>query len=150
MRWRRRAPTTTSSSSSTPTCPSTGAPAAGARPRPERAPLGEVHGLFDRGQRRDVDLAGEHVDALDRGLLGQQLGRLLLEPGGVLAREVRLARVLIGERVEDAERRRADAQREPQGRAVLRVDDVQRAAQESLDLLLAAGLGLQAYEQRSC
>jgi hypothetical protein len=35
------------------------------------------------------------------------------------------------------------------GGAVLRVDDVQRAAQEALDLLLAAGLRLQAYEQRS-
>jgi hypothetical protein len=33
--------------------------------------------------------------------------------------------------------------------AVLRIDDVQRAAQEALDLLLAAGLGLEAYEQRS-
>jgi len=49
------------------------------------AQLGDVHGLLDRGRRRDVDLAGEHVDALDRGLLGQQLRRLLLEAGGDLA-----------------------------------------------------------------
>ena len=28
-------------------------------------------------QRGDVDLAGEHVDALDGGLMGQQLWRLL-------------------------------------------------------------------------
>src|SRR3954447_26160990 len=111
--------------------------------------LGEADGLLDRGQRRDVDLAREHVDALDCGILSQQLRRLLHEPGGDLAREMRLARFVVWERVEDAERRRAEAQREPQRRAVLRVDDVQRAAEECLDLLLAAGLGFQAYEQRS-
>jgi hypothetical protein len=29
-----------------------------------------------RLQRRDVDLAGQHVDPIDAGLLGQQLRRL--------------------------------------------------------------------------
>jgi hypothetical protein len=60
---------------------------------------------------------------------------------------VRLAAGLVGEGVEDAERRRAKADRVPDERGRLVVDERQRALEEPGDLLLLAGHGVEANEQ---
>ena len=62
------------------------------------------------------DLGGQHVDLFDLRRLGQQIGGLGHQRGGDGAVEVGLAAGVAGEGVEDPERRRAEPQREPDGR----------------------------------
>ena len=61
----------------------------------------------------------EDVDLRDRRRVGQQVGRLCHQGRGDAAGQVRRAAGLVGEGIEDAERRGPDAEREPRGRGRL-------------------------------
>src|ERR1700761_1863179 len=91
-------------------------------------------------------LLGEHVDLLDGRLL-EQLARLVSQrlPDGAV--EVRLAPVVVGKRVEDAERRWAEPNCEPAIGIRLLFDQRQALVEKAGDLLLFSRQRLEAHEK---
>src|ERR1700755_2085130 len=63
---------------------------------------------------------------------------------------MRLACRLVGERVDDAERRRAEPNGKPWFRAGFLLDEGQRRQKKFLDCAFFAGLGLEPYQQCLC
>src|SRR5829696_115562 len=84
-------------------------------------------------------LLRDDVELLDRGLF-EQFARLLTERLRNAAGQVRLAAVVIWKRVEDRERRGAEAHGEPPDGLRLAFDDRQSLHQELLDVVVAARL----------
>ena len=94
-------------------------------------------------------MASSSTDSMD-GRRREELGRLRHQGRGHLAAQVRLTARFIREGVEDAEGRRAEAQREPCAVAGLLLDDRQPALQELLHIALLARLRLQAHSRPTC
>ena len=95
-----------------------------------RAPWSRL--LGDDGQ-----LGRHDVESLDGRLPGEQVRGALLQCRRHLTGEVGLAAALVGEGVDDRERRRAEADGEPEQRLRLVVHEPERGLEEVLDLLLA-------------
>ncbi len=89
------------------------------------------------------ELDGEHVELIDRRWEGEQFVRFgqqrFRDPSG----QMRLARVLIGEGVEDREGRGAETHREPRDRSGLGFDQGKSGGQKIGDGLLFARLGFE-------
>nr|WP_155798687.1 IS21 family transposase [Sorangium cellulosum] len=94
-------------------------------------------------------LRGDDADALDDRRRREQLGRPGHQRRCDGALEVRLTAVLVGERVEDAEGRRAEPQGEPVDGLPLLDGEADGAAEEGLDLGLLAGPGLDPNQERA-
>src|SRR5262249_10334413 len=93
------------------------------------------------------ELRGEDFDGLDPRRLGEEVLRLRHERRRDGAIEVRLAARVVGERVEDAERRGAELDCEPRDGAALLIGQCETAFEELLDFALLAGLGFEPDEK---
>src|SRR5882762_1869145 len=95
-----------------------------------------------------LHLRGEQVDLLDPGRLQQELARALHQRGGDGAVEVRLPALFVGKRIENAELRGSEAQREPHRRLRLGLGGGKGSGEELLQLVFLAWLGAKTNEQR--
>src|SRR5258708_36439737 len=80
--------------------------------------------------RGELQLGRQHIDRLDRRRLRQELGRLRHQRRGNLTSEMRLSSGLVGEGVENPERRWSDLEGEPDGRGCLGVGERQGTLEE--------------------
>ena len=113
------------------------------------------HGGFDKvriaySAATASELVGYDVEIADVGWRGEELVGFLSEGLSDGAAKMRLACRLVRERVDDAERGRAEPNRQPRLRAWFLLDERQRREQKFLDCLLFARLGLEPYQQCLC
>src|ERR1700733_9706134 len=93
------------------------------------------------------ELAGDNVEIADVGCRGEDLVGFLREGLSNGPAKMRLACRLVRERVDNAERRRAEPNREPGFRAGFLLDERECRKQKFLDCFFFAGFGLEPYEQ---
>src|SRR3984885_2381935 len=93
------------------------------------------------------ELAGDNVEIADVGCRGEELVGFLREGLSNGPAKMRLTSRLVRERVENAERRRAEPNREPWFRAGFLLDERQCRKEKFLDCIFFAGLGLEPYQQ---
>src|SRR5437868_1684636 len=93
------------------------------------------------------DLRREQVHLLDPRRLGEQLLRVLHQGGRDRTGEVRLAPLVVGERVEDPELAGPEAQREPDRRLALALGCGKSSFEELRYLRFLPGLGAQTDQQ---
>src|SRR5581483_6879172 len=114
---------------------------------PSRSAIGLLLKSKILGKTLLVELRCQHLDLQNRRRRNKQLGGFGLERGGDAPHKMRLAAGLIRKNVEDAERRGAQAKREPCRRRRLFLNDRQSLTQEFFDLAFPAGFRLQVNEQ---
>src|SRR6266850_1306587 len=95
-----------------------------------------------------LHLRCKQIDLLDLGRLRQELARALHQRGGDRAVEVRLPALFVGKRIENAELRGSEAQREPHRRLRLGLGGGKGSGEELLQLAFLAWLGAKTDEQR--
>ena len=93
-------------------------------------------------------LGGQHVDLVDLGVRREQLVGAVHQFGGDLPVEVGLSPLLVGERIEDAERGLVEPEREPRRRLLLGLRGRKRGFEELGDLLGLLRLRFEAGLQR--
>ena len=113
------------------------------------------HGRFDKvriaySAATASELVGYDVEIADVGWRGEELVGFLREGLSDGPAKMRLACRLVRKRVDNAERRRAEPNREPWSRAGFLLDERQCRKQKFLDCAFFAGLGLKPYQQCLC
>src|ERR1700735_2753128 len=93
------------------------------------------------------ELVGDDVEIADVGCRGEELVGFLRERLSDWPAKMRLACRLVRERVDNAERRRAEPNREPGFRAGFLLDERECRKKKFLDCVFFAGLGIEPYQQ---